>query len=206
MADYESAYTAAQMDAVFRRVSGIQLGTTSITVAQSTVTLQHVLQTGAKYYTYFTCTDLAKGEWVAAENSRAAESITPETVTDADGVDHEGTTVEFTGVTDDVRFYQVGYSSVPYAIGRVIACIFVIVPAVMGLDPILVLVCDTVAVYLAFLHERLLYHGRMKLLEFAEANEDPGAVRSAFESGKTRRTVIRAYRASSKGDNKDPER
>ena len=96
--------------------------------------------------------------------------------------------------------------SVPYAIGRVIACIFVIVPAVMGLDPILVLVCDTVAVYLAFLHERLLYHGRMKLLEFAEANEDPGAVRSAFESGKTRRTVIRAYRASSKGDNKDPER
>ena len=93
------------------------LGTTSITVAQSTVKLQHVLQTGAKYYTYFTCTDLAKGEWVAAENSRAAESIIPETVTDADGVDHEGTTVKFTGVTDDVRFYQVGYSSVPYAIG-----------------------------------------------------------------------------------------
>jgi len=93
------------------------LGTTSITVAQSTVTLQHVLQTGAKYYTYFTCTDLAKGEWVAAENSRAAESITPETVKDADGDDHEGTTVIFNGVSDDVRFYQVGYSSVPYASG-----------------------------------------------------------------------------------------
>ncbi len=93
------------------------LGTTSITVAQSTVTLQHVLQTGAKYYTYFTSTDLAKGEWVAAENSRAAESITPETVKDADGDEHEVATVEFTGVTDDVRFYQVGYSSVPYAIG-----------------------------------------------------------------------------------------
>ena len=92
------------------------LGTTSITVAQSTVTLQHVLQTGAKYYTYFTATSLA-GPWTAAEDSRAAESITPETVTDADGVDHEGTTVKFTGVTDDVRFYQVGYSSVPYASG-----------------------------------------------------------------------------------------
>lgn len=31
MADYDSAYTGAQMDAVFRRVNSIQLGTTSIT-------------------------------------------------------------------------------------------------------------------------------------------------------------------------------
>lgn len=31
MADYESAYTGAQMDAVFRRVNSIQLGTTQIT-------------------------------------------------------------------------------------------------------------------------------------------------------------------------------
>lgn len=31
MADYDSAYTGAQMDAVFRRVNSIQLGTASIT-------------------------------------------------------------------------------------------------------------------------------------------------------------------------------
>lgn len=55
--------------------------------------------------------------------------------------------------------------SAPYVVGRVIACVFVIVPAVVGLDPLLVLACDTATVYLALWHEWVLYHSRMKRLE-----------------------------------------
>ena len=46
-----------------------------------------------------------------------------------------------------------------------LACVFVIVPAVVGLDPIAVLACDTATVYLALWHEWVLYHSRMKRLE-----------------------------------------
>ena len=55
--------------------------------------------------------------------------------------------------------------SAPYVAGRVLACVFVIVPAVVGLDPIAVLACDTATVYLALWHEWVLYHSRMKRLE-----------------------------------------
>ena len=104
------------------------------------------------------------------------------------------------------RFHKKEFTySIPYIIGRIIACIFVIVPAAMDLGPILVLVCDTVVIYLTFWHEWLLYHGRTKLLEFAETSEDPDAARAALESGKGRSKIIRAYRASLKGDDEEPE-
>ena len=93
--------------------------------------------------------------------------------------------------------------SAAYIAGRVLACIFVIVPAVMDLHPVLVLVCDTVVAYLALWHEWVLYHSRTKLLQFAEMHDpvqegqDGGL---SFESGKDRRAVIRAYRKSLKKD------
>ena len=49
------------------------LETTAITVAGTTVTLRHKLQTGAKYYTYFTATSL-NGGWKAAAASRTQSS------------------------------------------------------------------------------------------------------------------------------------
>ena len=55
--------------------------------------------------------------------------------------------------------------SAPYVAGRVLACVFVIVPAAAGLDPIAILACDTATVYLALWHEWVLYHSRMKRLE-----------------------------------------
>ena len=92
------------------------LGTTSITVAQSTVTLQHVLQTGAKYYTYFTATSL-NGEWKAAADSRTLDQLTTVVVQPEGEESYSAGEWTFTGVDDAVRFYQIGYSSVPYAAG-----------------------------------------------------------------------------------------
>ena len=92
------------------------LATTSIAVDGTTVTLQHRLQTGAKYYTYFTATSLTNG-WKAAAASRTLDQLTTVDVEPEEGEPYTAGKWIFENVTDDVRFYQVGYSSVPYAIG-----------------------------------------------------------------------------------------
>ena len=93
------------------------LETTAITVAGTDVTLLHKIQDDAAYHTFFTCTDLKTGTWVAAENSRATADIETVQVTDETGTYTAGT-VTFHNVTDNVRFYQIGYSSLPYTAGE----------------------------------------------------------------------------------------
>lgn len=91
-----------------------------------------------------------------------------------------------------------------YIFGRILACIFIIVPAAMGLDPLQILASDTVTVYIALWYEWLLYHSRTQLIEFAEADEslrgEADGEGPSLESWDGRRTVIQAYRASRKRD------
>ena len=92
------------------------LETTAITVAGTTVTLRHRLLEGAKYYTYFTATSLTN-EWKAAADSRTLGQLTVVTVQPEGEESYSAGEWTFTGVDDPVRFYQVGYSSVPFAEG-----------------------------------------------------------------------------------------
>ena len=92
------------------------LETTAITVADTTVTLRHRLLEGAKYYTYFTATSLTN-EWKAAADSRTLDQLTTVVVQPEEGESYSAGEWTFTGVDDPVRFYQIGYSSVPYAEG-----------------------------------------------------------------------------------------
>ena len=67
------------------------------------------------------------------------------------------------GVSSIELFYDV---MLVYCLGVLTStCVFVIVPAAAGLDPIAILACDTATVYLALWHEWVLYHSRMKRLE-----------------------------------------
>ncbi len=98
------------------------LRTTSIAVDGGKVTLLHRIQEGAKYHTFFTATSLTPPadpsvpQWTAAETSRATATMDTVEVTDETGTYLAGI-VEFTGVTDAVRFYRVGCSNAPYVAG-----------------------------------------------------------------------------------------
>ena len=98
------------------------LRTTSIAVDGGKVTLLHRIQEGAKYHTFFTATSLTPPadpsvpQWTAAETSRATATMDTVEVTDETGTYLAGI-VEFTGVTDAVRFYRVGCSNSRYVAG-----------------------------------------------------------------------------------------
>jgi len=72
----------------------------------------------------------------------------------------------------------------PYAIGRIVVCIFILLVALFtNFDPLVNLICDTIAVYLALFHEWLLYHGRTAIVN--EAREAGYTKEELLEAGYT---------------------
>ncbi|MBQ3809635.1 MAG: hypothetical protein II839_02310, partial [Kiritimatiellae bacterium] len=72
------------------------------------VDLEHEVQSDYAYHTYFTCTDLKTGAWVAAEDSRKTSELT---------VDDDVAAVRLRA-DGPVRFYALGVSDTPYKAGE----------------------------------------------------------------------------------------
>ena len=88
-----------------------------------------------------------------------------------------------------------------FVIGRLAACAFVIVvAAVTNFDPLINLVCDTAAVYLALWHEWLLYHRRTRIIAYGESlgysQEDYEQGGMTFTTAEGRRSIMQALRAA----------
>ena len=84
--------------------------------------------------------------------------------------------------------------TLPYALGRVGVCVFIIAVAlVTNFDPLVNLVCDTVAIYFALWHEWLLFHGRSQLIEVGRSlgytEEDAREAGLTFTTREGRRAI-----------------
>ena len=93
--------------------------------------------------------------------------------------------------------------SAAYVAGRLSTCIFIVIVAlVTNFDPLINLVCATIAIYFALWHEWLLYHNRSRIVAFGKSLgytlEDMEEAGMTFETAEGRRTIAEAVREARK--------
>ena len=96
--------------------------------------------------------------------------------------------------------------SAAYVAGRLGACIFIVIVAVVtNFEPIINLICSTAAIYFALWHEWLLYRNRSKIVAFSKSLgytlEDLEEVGMTFETAEGRRNIAEAIHESREGRN-----
>ena len=89
--------------------------------------------------------------------------------------------------------------SAAYVAGRLGACAFIIIVAIVtNLNPLINLISSTAAVYFALWHEWLLYHNRSKIVAFGKSLgytlDDLEESGMTFETAEGRRTIAKAVR------------
>ena len=96
--------------------------------------------------------------------------------------------------------------SAAYVAGRLSTCAFIVIVALTtNFDPLINLICATIAVYFALWHEWLLYHNRSKIVAFGKSLgytlEDMEKAGMTFETAEGRRTIAEAvHKAREKQD------
>ena len=93
--------------------------------------------------------------------------------------------------------------SAAYVAGRLSTCIFIVIVAlVTNFDPLINLICATIAIYFALWHEWLLYHNRSRIVAFGKSLgytiEDMEEAGMTFETAEGRRTIAEAVREARK--------
>ena len=91
--------------------------------------------------------------------------------------------------------------SAAYTAGRLGTCAFIVIVAlVTNFDPMVNLVCSTLAVYFALWHEWLLYHNRSKIVAFGKSLgytlEDMEDAGMTFKTAEGRRAIVEAVRSA----------
>ncbi|MBQ3301090.1 MAG: hypothetical protein IJH04_02850, partial [Eggerthellaceae bacterium] len=93
-----------------------------------------------------------------------------------------------------------------YIAGRLSTCAFIVCVALFtNFDPLINLVCDTLAVYFALWHEWLLYHGRCGLVAFGHTlgmtDDEMLEAGYTFTTKEGRRAIAKAVKAAKESEN-----